>query len=134
LLSALRAIFTDCAQAILGVPLTARIAVAGLPIDTGAVGGPFTITYNVSDGAGNPAVEVTRTVNVVDTTPPVISLLGSANVSIEVGSVYADAGATASSMRHIGLPSCPFAVCGFAFSSLARSCPPGQAPAILFGL
>ena len=49
----------------------------------------------MSDGAGNPAVEVTRTVNVVDTTPPVISLNGPANVEVEVGSVYADAGATA---------------------------------------
>jgi YD repeat-containing protein len=76
--------------------LTSGIVTTGLPVDTSAVGGPFTITYNVSDGSGNPAVEVTRTVNVVDTAVPVVSLLGSASVSIEVGSTYADAGATAS--------------------------------------
>ena len=32
--------------------------------------GTYTITYNVSDAAGNPATEVTRTVNVVDTFAP----------------------------------------------------------------
>ena len=32
--------------------------------------GVYTITYNVSDNAGNDATEITRTVNVVDTTPP----------------------------------------------------------------
>jgi hypothetical protein len=65
------------------------------PVDTDVVG-TYTITYNVSDAAGNAAVEVTRTVNVVDTTVPVITLLGDATVTIEVGSDYTDAGATAS--------------------------------------
>ncbi|MDB9724174.1 DUF5011 domain-containing protein, partial [Polaribacter sp.] len=36
------------------------------PVDT-AIVGAYTITYNVSDVAGNAAVEVTRTVNVVET-------------------------------------------------------------------
>ena len=40
-------------------------------------------------------VQVTRTVNVVDTTIPVITLVGDATVSIEVGTTYTDAGATA---------------------------------------
>jgi hypothetical protein len=35
--------------------------------------GSYTITYNATDPAGNAAQPVTRTVNVVDTTPPVIS-------------------------------------------------------------
>tara|TARA_X000000950_G_C13724788_1_gene581763 strand:+ start:65 stop:760 length:696 start_codon:yes stop_codon:yes gene_type:complete len=64
------------------------------PVDT-AVVGTYTVTYNVSDTAGNTATEVTRTVNVVDTTAPVITLLGDATVTIEVGSDYTDAGATA---------------------------------------
>src|SRR5207249_9406554 len=38
----------------------------------------------------------TRTVNVGDTTPPVITLRGSTSVSVEIGSTYTDAGATAS--------------------------------------
>src|SRR5207249_5242882 len=56
----------------------------------------YTVTYNVSDTAGNAATQVTRTVNVGDTTPPVITLRGSTSVSVEIGSTYTDAGATAS--------------------------------------
>jgi len=63
-------------------------------VDTSVLG-TYTITYNVSDANGNAAVEVTRTVNVVDTTVPVITLTGDATVTIEVGSTYTDAGATA---------------------------------------
>jgi hypothetical protein len=64
------------------------------PVDTNAVG-TYIVTYNVSDASGNAAVEVTRTVNVVDTTLPVITLLGDDPVTIEVGNTYTDAGATA---------------------------------------
>ena len=58
--------------------------------------GTYTVTYNVTDANGNKATEVTRTVNVVDTTVPVITLLGETPVTVEVGSTYTDAGATAS--------------------------------------
>jgi len=81
--------------------ITDNIAVTGLPIDTSAPG-TFTIYYNVSDAALNPAIEVTRTVNVnstppaSDTTAPVITLIGSATVNLTVGDSYNDAGATAS--------------------------------------
>ena len=44
---------------------------------------------------GNAATEVTRTVNVVDTTVPVITLTGEEIVTIEVGTTYVDGGATA---------------------------------------
>jgi uncharacterized protein YjbI with pentapeptide repeats len=64
------------------------------PVDTGKVDS-YTVTYNVTDSQGNAATQVTRTVNVVDTTPPVITLLGSTPVTVEVGGTYADAGATA---------------------------------------
>ena len=57
--------------------------------------GVYTLTYNVTDANGNVAVEVTRTVNVVDTTVPVITLTGESTVIIEFGSTYTDAGATA---------------------------------------
>jgi hypothetical protein len=40
------------------------------------VPGTYTITYNATDPAGNPATPMTRTVNVVDTTAPVITLNG----------------------------------------------------------
>ena len=58
--------------------------------------GQYIITYNVSDAAGNDATEVTRTVNVTDTTAPVITLVGDAEVTVEVGTTYTDLGATAS--------------------------------------
>ena len=64
------------------------------PVDATTVG-IYTVTYNVTDANGNVAVEVTRTVNVVDTTVPVITLTGESTVTIEVGSTYTDAGATA---------------------------------------
>jgi surface protein len=63
-------------------------------VDTSVVG-TYTITYNVSDANDNTAAEVIRTVNVVDTTLPVITITGDATVTIEVGSTYTDVGATA---------------------------------------
>ncbi|WP_156498373.1 DUF5011 domain-containing protein, partial [Oleiphilus sp. HI0079] len=74
--------------------LTSAILVSGSVND--AVAGTYALTYDVSDAAGNAATQVTRTVNVVDTTIPVITLLGSDPVDHEVGTVYTDAGATAS--------------------------------------
>jgi hypothetical protein len=63
-------------------------------VDASTVG-TYTVTYDVSDTNNNDAVQVIRTVNVVDTTIPVITLTGDATVTIEVGSTYTDAGATA---------------------------------------
>jgi len=77
--------------------ITADIVVGGDTVDTNATG-TYIITYNVSDAAGNPATEVTRTVNVSvapDLTPPVITLNGSSTVNLYIGDSYTDAGATA---------------------------------------
>ena len=50
----------------------------------------------MSDAAGNAATQVIRTVNITpDVTIPVITLLGESEVSLELGSIYTDAGATA---------------------------------------
>ena len=64
-------------------------------VDRGTIG-THTVTYNVTDSSGNTADQKTRTVNVVDTTSPVITLVGSTPVNVDLGSVYNDAGATAS--------------------------------------
>ena len=73
---------------------TANIVITGLPINTNAEGA-FTVTYTVSDIAGN-VTTATRTVNVTtDVTAPVIVLKGVSPVSVTIGSVYTDAGATA---------------------------------------
>ena len=65
------------------------------PVDVNTVGS-YTITYNVDDGAGNSATQVTRTVNVTDQEAPTITLTGSATVNHAHGTTYTDAGATAS--------------------------------------
>ncbi len=60
------------------------------PVNTHVVA-PYTVTYNVTDGAGNPATEVTRTVNVVDTTAPVITLVGG-DMSLHTGDTFSEPG------------------------------------------
>ncbi len=75
--------------------LTGSIVIDASAVNTSVVGS-YPVTYDVSDGNGNAAVEVVRTVDVVDTTLPVISLVGSNPQTIEVGSAYTELGATAS--------------------------------------
>lgn len=64
------------------------------PVDTSQPG-VYTVTYNVSDASGNAAQTVTRTVEVRDTTPPVISLAGANPLTVDCGDEYVDPGATA---------------------------------------
>ncbi len=73
--------------------ITSRIVVDN-QVNVNAVG-VYGVTYNVTDAAGNSAVPITRSVNVVDTTVPVLSLLGDPAVTVECGGNYTDAGATA---------------------------------------
>ena len=63
------------------------------PVNTNLTG-TYIVNYSVKDNAGN-LNSTTRTVNVVDTTAPIITLVGSDPVNVELGSVYTDAGATA---------------------------------------
>jgi len=74
--------------------LNSSIVKGGLPVNTNVLGAHI-VTYDVTDAHSNAAIQVTRTVNVVDTTPPVITLLGSSPVTVALGSAYTDAGATA---------------------------------------
>jgi len=76
--------------------ITANITVVN-PVNT-AVVGSYTITYNVSDAAGNAAAQASRVVQVtapVDQTPPIITLTGVSPVTLTQGAAYTDAGATA---------------------------------------
>ena len=71
-------------------------------VKTGAVNvavvGSYTLRYDVSDNAGNAAITVTRTIAVnapADTIRPVITLSGSAAISLVQGGSFTDPGATA---------------------------------------
>lgn len=61
-------------------------------VDTAAVG-LYTRSYTYTDGGGN-SDTVTRTVSVVDTTAPVITLNGSASMTVANGGSFTDPGAT----------------------------------------
>ena len=74
--------------------ITNSLTVSNL-VDTNTIGA-YSVTYNVSDSAGNAASPFTRIVNVVDTTAPVITLVGDTDITIYSGNPYTDAGATAS--------------------------------------
>ena len=54
-----------------------------------------TVQYNVADAAGHPAAEVMRSVKVEDTTPPVITRAGAAEIRLPFWRTYTDPGATA---------------------------------------
>ncbi|MGY3793472.1 immunoglobulin-like domain-containing protein [Aquimarina sp. 433] len=56
--------------------------------------GSYTIYYDATDAAGNAAIQVTRTVDVVDTTAPIITLNGANPQTIELGAGYTELGAT----------------------------------------
>jgi len=62
------------------------------PVNTSDLGS-YVIRYNVIDFSENVANEVTRTVNVVDTTPPVITLSWSTLQTVKLWESYIDAGA-----------------------------------------
>jgi hypothetical protein len=72
--------------------LTASIVIDATAVDTSKVG-DYDVEYSVTDSFGNTTIE-TRTVRVIDTTKPVISLLGANPMTIDVGDTFTDPGAT----------------------------------------
>lgn len=62
------------------------------PVNTSIVG-KYTVIYTSTDTYGNTASS-TRTVNIVDTQKPTITILGLNPVNVEAGTTYTDAGAT----------------------------------------
>ena len=71
--------------------LTSSVVVSG-SVDTSHVG-EYTLTYSVASPYAS--TTVTRTVKVVDTTLPVLTLNGTPAMNVELGSLWVDPGATA---------------------------------------
>jgi endo-1,4-beta-xylanase len=57
--------------------------------------GSYSVTYRAADQAGGQASPVVRTVNVTDTTAPVVNVLGPNPATVECGKPFVDPGATA---------------------------------------
>jgi len=75
--------------------ISGSIVVDASAVNT-SVTGSYVVAYDVSDSGGNAAEQVTRTVEVVDTTAPVIALNGDASMTLECGiGSYQELGATA---------------------------------------
>jgi hypothetical protein len=66
--------------------------------------GSYTLTYSATDASGNAAVPVTRTVNVVDTTAPVITVNGANPMTVECHTTFTDPGATATDSCDTNVP------------------------------
>ncbi len=56
--------------------------------------GSYTLTYRAVDTSGNEATALKRIIHVVDTTPPVVTMMGEAFIEIELGETFTDPGVT----------------------------------------
>jgi len=75
-------------------PLSHSVEVSGNIVNV-RVPGTYVINYDCQDLSGNAAPRIHRTVVIEDSACPKITLTGSPLLTIEAGSVYLDAGATA---------------------------------------
>lgn len=80
------------ADAMMG-DLTADLEI-NVTVDTTQLGS-YTVTYNVTDPAGNQATQQVRVVNVTESHVPMLAMLGESPATHRAGEPYADAGATA---------------------------------------
>jgi hypothetical protein len=75
--------------------ITSAIVIGGDTVNPN-VAATYLVTYNVTDSAGNVAIEVVRTVIVAaDTTAPIISLNGTSTINLTMGDNYTEQGASA---------------------------------------
>ncbi len=88
--------YTDAGATVTDAESTGLVAtVTGLPVDVASSGNSGTVTYSVTDPVTGALVTATRTVNVVDTTAPVISLIGGDTVAHQRGVAWTDPGYSA---------------------------------------
>jgi hypothetical protein len=74
--------------------LSSRAVIVGDAFNTNNSPGTYTLTYMSSNSVGGIAT-ATRTIVVQDTTPPVITLLGSNTLAVLTNTLFVDPGATA---------------------------------------
>ena len=74
--------------------LTGNIVIDSSAVNTDRVG-DYSVTYEVTDTAGNAAEQKTRTVRVIDTGKPIITLTGANPQTIHFGMAYTELNATA---------------------------------------
>ncbi len=91
----------ECATSYVDPGATAADACQGpVPVSTASTVntsqvGSYAVTYTAADQAGGQATPVVRTVNVTDTTPPVVSVIGANPATVECATPFVDPGATA---------------------------------------
>ncbi|RDJ31932.1 MAG: DUF5011 domain-containing protein [Crenarchaeota archaeon] len=73
--------------------ITTSLIIGGDVVDESTLG-TYVITYDAVDSSGNTATQITRDVNVVDTTAPVITLSGSDILNLMIDEEYIEQGAT----------------------------------------
>ena len=71
------------------IELTGNIVIDSSAVNTDRVG-DYSVTYDVTDTAGNAAEQKTRTVRVIDTGKPIITLTGDNPQTIEFGMAYTE--------------------------------------------
>ena len=93
LIVSLNSVFVDPGANVTDDVDVARVIAGAGSVDTSILGATYTLTYSATDAAGNAATPVTRSVIVNDLVAPVIALIGANPVNLNVGDVFADAGA-----------------------------------------
>jgi hypothetical protein len=83
------------------IDISSDVVVGGDTVDTSVLGAVYNITYDVVDANGNAGIQKIRTVNIVDTTNPVITL-ATPEITIEINSVYDSSSAGASASDNSG--------------------------------
>jgi hypothetical protein len=78
---------TDACQGAVPVSSSSNVNISAV--------GTYAVNYSAVDAAGLQAAPVTRTVQVVDTTAPVVTLVGASPIRVECATGFTDPGATA---------------------------------------
>ncbi|MFC4723577.1 immunoglobulin-like domain-containing protein [Geojedonia litorea] len=74
--------------------ITGALVIDNSTVNSGVLGS-YNVTYNVMDAQGNAAAQVTRVVNILEITAPIINLIGDDPQIIDACTSYIELGATA---------------------------------------